>query len=143
MDAGRKSAEGLDFGDQIAVDTLGRGGQVLITGLRAGEKLFEELSYPAEEIHPTSSPKIWQIRGTPHRWLDLDRQLRQLRMAMSPTACAAIREKMRKIVPEYSTLADGQSASGRTRHNSIETPAPPTVLSTALVLREYSRNTFP
>jgi FlaA1/EpsC-like NDP-sugar epimerase len=45
--------------------------EIRFTGLREGEKLFEELSYPAEEIHPTSSPKIWQIRGTPHRWIDL------------------------------------------------------------------------
>jgi hypothetical protein len=62
---------------------------------------------------------------------------------MSPTACAAIREKMREIVPEYSTLADGQPAGCGIRHNSIEAPAPPIVLPTALVLREYSRHSFP
>jgi FlaA1/EpsC-like NDP-sugar epimerase len=74
---------------------------IRFTGLRDGEKLFEELSYPAEEIHPTSSPKISQIRGTPHHGQDLKRQLGQLNIAMSGKRAAAIRAKMKEIVPEY------------------------------------------
>ena len=75
-------------------------------GLRAGEKLFEELSYPTEEICTTSSPKIRQIRGTPHRWGDLNRHLHQLRACISSKGAAAIRLKMKEIIPEYSTLAE-------------------------------------
>jgi FlaA1/EpsC-like NDP-sugar epimerase len=75
-------------------------------GLRAGEKLFEELSYPTEEICMTSSPKIRQIRGTPHRWRDLNRHLHQLRVCISSKGAAAIRLKMKEIIPEYSTLAE-------------------------------------
>ena len=79
---------------------------IRFTGLRDGEKLFEELSYPAEEIHPTSSPKISQIRGTPHRGQDLKRHLGQLRTAMSGNRAAAIRAKMKEIVPEYTNGLD-------------------------------------
>jgi hypothetical protein len=59
--------------------------------LRDGEKLFEELSYPTEEILPTSSPKIGRIRGTPNGWAELNRQLQQLRSTLSCRSDAAIR----------------------------------------------------
>jgi FlaA1/EpsC-like NDP-sugar epimerase len=74
---------------------------IRFTGLRDGEKLFEELSYPGEEIHPTPFPKIRRIRGTPHRGDDLTRHLGQLRTAMSVNGAAAIRTMMKEIVPEY------------------------------------------
>jgi FlaA1/EpsC-like NDP-sugar epimerase len=79
---------------------------IRFTGLRDGEKLFEELSYPAEEILPTSSPKISQIRGTPHRGQDLKRHLGQLNTAMSGNGPAAIRAIMKEIVPEYTNGLD-------------------------------------
>jgi len=74
---------------------------IQFTGLRDGEKLFEDLSYPNEEIHSTSSPKIRQIRGAPHRWRDLERKLDELRISLSTRGPAGIREKMKEIVPEY------------------------------------------
>jgi FlaA1/EpsC-like NDP-sugar epimerase len=82
---------------------------IRFTGLRDGEKLCEELSYPTEEIHPTPFPKIKQVRGTPHRWYDLNRHLGQLRTATSVNSAAAIRAKMKEIVPEYSNGVDDLS----------------------------------
>src|SRR5260221_9004283 len=79
---------------------------IRFTGLRDGEKLFEELSYPTEEMHPTSFPKIKQIRGTPQRWHDIERHLGQLRSALSIKNAAGIRAKMKEIVPEYSNGLD-------------------------------------
>jgi FlaA1/EpsC-like NDP-sugar epimerase len=74
---------------------------IRFTGLRDGEKLFEELSYPAEKILPTPFLKIRQIHGTPHRGDDLMRNLVQLRSVLSVNGAAAIRTKMKEIVPEY------------------------------------------
>ena len=48
---------------------------IRFTGLRDGEKLFEELSYPNEEVYSTSCAKIRQIRGAPQRWRELGRKL--------------------------------------------------------------------
>jgi FlaA1/EpsC-like NDP-sugar epimerase len=79
---------------------------IRFTGLRDGEKLFEELSYPTEEIYPTSFPKIKQIRGTPHHWHDLKRHLAQLKTIISAKGPAAVRAKMKEIVPEYSNGLD-------------------------------------
>jgi len=74
---------------------------IRFTGLRDGEKLFEELSYPTEKIQPTSFPKINRVCGTPHRADDLKRHLLQLRAALFENDAAAIRVKLQEIVPEY------------------------------------------
>ena len=79
---------------------------IRFTGLREREKLIEELSYATEEIHPTSFPKISQIRGTPHREDDLKRHLSQLRTAMSANDAAAIRVQLKEIIPEYCNRAE-------------------------------------
>ena len=103
----------LDMGEPIRIIDLARtliclSGKseqevgIRITGLREGEKLFEELSYPSEKIYPTSFPKIRQICGTPQHGGNLKRHLAQLKSAMSLKGAAAIRVKMKEIVPEYS-----------------------------------------
>lgn len=75
---------------------------IKFTGLRDGEKLYEELFYPNEELQPTSSLKIRRIRGAQNRWLELHRQLEHLRATMSVNDSIAIREQLRDIVPQYS-----------------------------------------
>jgi FlaA1/EpsC-like NDP-sugar epimerase len=113
--------------------------EIRFTGLREGEKLSEELSYPAEEIHATASPKIWRIQGTPHRWSDLRRQLDQMRMAMYSMATAAIREKMKEIVPEFTANAEIQSGDAALPFR-LPAPAPPEIaLPDNLVLSENSQ----
>jgi FlaA1/EpsC-like NDP-sugar epimerase len=75
---------------------------IKFTGLREGEKLFEELSYPTEEIHPTSFQKITRIHGTPSRWFELQTHLDELRASLSINGAAPVRAKIKEIVPEYS-----------------------------------------
>jgi FlaA1/EpsC-like NDP-sugar epimerase/dTDP-4-amino-4,6-dideoxygalactose transaminase/lipopolysaccharide/colanic/teichoic acid biosynthesis glycosyltransferase len=107
--------------------------EIRFTGLRDGEKLCEELSYPNEEIHATSSPKIGRICGTPHVWLDLNRQLHQLRQFMSARSDSAIRDKLRDIVPEYSPQA-GKGA-GCVSANPAPQEANPIVIHATMALR--------
>jgi FlaA1/EpsC-like NDP-sugar epimerase len=96
--------------------------EIKFTGLRPGEKLFEELSYPTEKIHATSSPKIRQIRGTPSMWLDLSWRLDRLRAAIAANNPAAIREKMKEIVPEYDSDANGSAETTTARLAPIRQP---------------------
>ena len=95
---------------------------IRFTGLREGEKLFEELSYPHEEIHSTSSPKIRQIHGAPHRWRDLRRQLDELRIVIATRGPAGIREKIKEIVPEYSSPAADESCAVRMKTKVAKKP---------------------
>jgi FlaA1/EpsC-like NDP-sugar epimerase len=102
----------LDMGEPVRITDLaqtlirlsGKSEQevgIRFTGLRDGEKLFEELSYPTEKIHPTSFPKIKRVCGTPHRGDELRRHLAQLRTILDENGAAAIRTKLKEIVPEY------------------------------------------
>jgi FlaA1/EpsC-like NDP-sugar epimerase len=82
---------------------------IKFTGLREGEKLFEELLYATEEVQPTSFPKIRRIRGAQNRSFELQRQLEELRTATRIDGAPAIRAKMKEIVSEYSYESDNQS----------------------------------
>jgi len=102
----------LDMGEPVLITDLaktlirlsGKSEQevgIRFTGLRDGEKLFEELSYPTEKIQPTSFPKIRRVCGIPQREDNLKRHLAQLSAILHEKDAAAIRSKLKEIVPEY------------------------------------------
>jgi FlaA1/EpsC-like NDP-sugar epimerase len=74
--------------------------EIKFTGIRPGEKLFEELAVDAESADKTRHPKIFVGRFRPHPWDVVLRQLGDLEAATSAGA-EAIRAKLREIVPEY------------------------------------------
>ena len=71
-------------------------------GLRDGEKLEEELFYPTEIVNATSCEKIKRSRGTRYSWPEMQRHLEELRQSLSLDGAAAVRAKIKEIVPEYS-----------------------------------------
>ena len=71
------------------------------TGLREGEKLYEELFFAHEEAHVTSRHKIKRVRGIPMEQAVLARHLEELRHSMTIDGANPIRKKLREIVPEY------------------------------------------
>ena len=71
------------------------------TGLREGEKLFEELFFAHEEAHVTSRHKIKRVQGIPMEQAILARHLEELRHSMTIDGALPIRKKLREIVPEY------------------------------------------
>ena len=75
---------------------------IKFTGLRDGEKLFEELFYPSEEVQPTSVERIKRIRGGHNRWFELKCHLEELKASIGVSDPGRIRAKMKEIVPEYS-----------------------------------------
>jgi FlaA1/EpsC-like NDP-sugar epimerase len=82
---------GLKPGDDI---------EIKFTGLRPGEKLFEELSVDAEHAEKTRHPKIFVGRLRPCDWEGLQDQLDLL--AKTPAVDpSAIRAQLKRIVPEY------------------------------------------
>jgi FlaA1/EpsC-like NDP-sugar epimerase len=103
----------LDMGEQIKIVDLARtlirlsgkserDVEIRFTGLREGEKLSEELFYEHEEVIPTSCEKIKRTRGPLRDWMELCRQLEELRASMSVDGAAPVRAKIKEIVPEYS-----------------------------------------
>jgi FlaA1/EpsC-like NDP-sugar epimerase len=84
--------------------------KITFTGLRDGEKLYEELITVGEGIVPTKHEKIMVLRADSHALLptfqqepslSLDAQLKELYAAADRFDAPAIKKKMRDIVPEY------------------------------------------
>jgi len=103
----------LDMGEpvkilQLAVDLITLSGlrphediEIRFSGIRPGEKLFEELSITGEDVSRTAHPKIGIIMKRPE---DFDRVCAGIARlaAMADTASPeAIRSVLREVVPEY------------------------------------------
>jgi len=78
--------------------------EVVFTGLRPGEKLFEELLVDGEEYVPTPHEKIFACHNGDHcpvRPVDLNRALADLIELAHDGNGSQVRAKLREIVPEY------------------------------------------
>ncbi len=73
--------------------------EIKITGLRPGEKLFEELRHTEETHEPTGHPRIFRLQAEANGGTDT--WLERLRGAAASGDGEAIKREMKKIVPEY------------------------------------------
>jgi FlaA1/EpsC-like NDP-sugar epimerase len=87
---------------------------IKFTGLRPGEKLFEELLLSGEGIKPTSHEKIMIAKAAFRDWKTLNRQLEDLYEATQMLDTCRIIEMLQRIVPEY-------RPEKKLHHASIET----------------------
>lgn len=115
----------LDMGEPVSILELARTvirlsgktpGEVQIkfTGLRKGEKLYEELFYDHENAVESPCPKINRTRSAVQGWSSLQVQLDELRVAMAHGDAEELRLHLSKIVPQYSNqLSTGIMADSR------------------------------
>jgi len=84
--------------------------EIRYTGLRPGEKLFEELFYDSEELLATSHAKILLARYRGEDWERLERGLRDLARACEVDE-GELRGRLRALVPEFQPVAgdDGEA----------------------------------
>ena len=75
--------------------------QILFTGLRPGEKLFEELRLEGEGIKPTAHDQIWVFCGGQHRFEEVRNWLDELSTLVESRNVNGLISKLRSIVPEY------------------------------------------
>jgi len=102
----------LDMGEPVKIADLARDlitlsglepdvdVEIRFTGVRPGEKLFEELSVDAEAAEKTRHPKIFVGRFRPHAFERVQRQIREI-SSLAHERAEDIRAKFREIVPEY------------------------------------------
>lgn len=108
----------LDMGDPVkiydlATDLIRLSGlepgvdiEVRVTGMRPGEKLYEELFFAGADVTPTIHPKILRARdaeASQHSNADVEALIAAAREGRSPSK---IRRLMLKIVPEYAAQVD-------------------------------------
>ena len=75
--------------------------EIRVTGLRPGEKLFEEVLDPGENTMPTHHPKILHARVKSYERADVVRQFEALHALTSLGDETALVAKMKEIIPEY------------------------------------------
>jgi FlaA1/EpsC-like NDP-sugar epimerase len=102
----------LDMGKPIKILSLARemirrqnlkpGKDIVIefTGIRPGEKLYEELACPGEQTRPTSHPKIrvWQL---PRAMPEQVEQMMEMLASVTGASHRQIVEVLSRCVPEY------------------------------------------
>jgi len=112
----------LDMGEPVKINYLaeqmirlankvpGRDVNIVYTGLRPGEKLFEELFHPQESYQSTRHAKIFLAQPRSMAWEMLQAQLRQANEAVRNFDEDALRRCLNSLLPEFSERADGVDA---------------------------------
>lgn len=74
---------------------------IVYTGLRPGEKLFEELKLDGEGLKPTAHPKIRVLDGGRVDFGEVRRWLEELSALVESKSVFGLVHKLQEIVPEY------------------------------------------
>jgi FlaA1/EpsC-like NDP-sugar epimerase len=84
--------------------------EIKFTGLRPGEKLYEELFTDSEVAAPTSHPKIFKLREQNQRdWKLVQKKIIDLEKLAMAGESGQVRAGIRAIVPEYTPTDNGHA----------------------------------
>ena len=83
------------------------------TGLRPGEKLFEELNYSAEKSHPTRHPKIFRLSTQAPDYKRVTNLLMALEFHLGYASANQLKERMVRLVQEYTPQLGPEDQPGR------------------------------
>ena len=75
--------------------------EITFTGLRPGEKFFEELNYDTESMVPTAHPKILRFTGEPQAYEALSQGLLDIRGRAQGMGPNQVKRDIQALVPEY------------------------------------------
>jgi FlaA1/EpsC-like NDP-sugar epimerase len=105
----------LDMGEPVKITDLaremitlsglrpGEDIEIKFTGVRPGEKLYEELSVKGEDMRPTTHEKIYIWRNRQEDWPRVCRLMQELVVAADSTPPEELKKRLREIVPEYAS----------------------------------------
>ncbi len=80
--------------------------EITFTGIRPGEKLYEELYFDDEQTLPTSHPKLRAAYHRLYSLAEVRRAIAQLERLLSEPE-NVLRRRLREIVPEFTPALDG------------------------------------
>ncbi len=90
---------------RLAGKTLGKDIHIEYTGLRPGEKLFEELFHASEQLTQTKHEKLLQASTRQIDWNELALSFERLNQACHDADDGKIIEELKKLVPEFTSTA--------------------------------------
>ena len=87
--------------------------EIAFSGLRPGEKLYEELSHSGENLTPTEHPKITRLLAAPPNYGDLRLVLDELMVAVNGGAMQPdeLKHLLARTIPEYRPFACAPSTA--------------------------------
>jgi len=106
----------LDMGEPVKIDEMarqlielsgfeaGREIEIRYTGLRPGEKLYEELSHNEEVTEKTEHPKIWKLKpisSSQHEESNFKRSLDSIIEEAAKGNISQAKQRIKDLVPEY------------------------------------------
>ncbi len=103
----------LDMGEPVLIKDLaeqmiklsgkkpGEDIEIVYTGLRPGEKLFEEIFHESENLKGTAHPKLLLAKSRQCDWQWLTGELQELERASTSRDMKLIVKHLRSVVPEY------------------------------------------
>jgi len=98
--------------------------EIRFTGLRPGEKLYEELTTASEVAAPTTHPSIFRLREQSHRaWEGIEPHIAELERLAVDGEASKLREKIHALVPEYTPTPNGHDL-GRMTVDGSAIPGP-------------------
>jgi FlaA1/EpsC-like NDP-sugar epimerase len=110
--------------------TPGNDVEIAFTGLRPGEKLFEELAVDGEHVDTTRHPKIFVNKGHPPSPDSVALCLQTLKLQLDTGDAMGVRLALKAMVPEYSGVPDPQvPLAERERHHPSLPPTQVAVTS--------------
>ena len=75
--------------------------EIQFTGLRPGEKMFEEISHNRENLTPTSHPKVMRFVTQPRPLTEVREVFDRFRAAGLDSDAAEVKRLLKEAVPEY------------------------------------------
>ena len=102
----------LDMGQPVKIMDLAenmirlsgvQGIEIIETGLRPGEKLYEELLVKTEELDKTDNSMIFIERDTPVSEEEINKKIQTLRNACDTGDDLIAKEALRSVVPTFKT----------------------------------------
>jgi hypothetical protein len=104
--------------------------EIKFTGMRPGEKLFEELAVDEENVEKTKHPKIFVGRFRPHPIEEIERGLAELHLLSDGHDETALRRAFKSIVPEYMGISSADVHAEK-RASAAKLPSPASVSALA------------
>jgi FlaA1/EpsC-like NDP-sugar epimerase len=98
---------------------------ITFSGMRPGEKLFEELSFDAEKAEKTRHEKIFVGTFRQYPWEEVERGLTELHALSDGASGHKIREAFAHLVPEYRPQALAPSERAPAPARSLPAPGGP------------------
>jgi FlaA1/EpsC-like NDP-sugar epimerase len=95
--------------------------EILFTGMRPGEKLFEEIAVDEENVDKTKHPQIYVGKFRPHEIQSVERTLVDLHRIVEAGDRAALVRAIHQLVPEYQP--PNAAAGADVPPSSAEAPA--------------------